>query len=123
LWNQLLWYQPFTTNLEQQKRHWAEFRIVSLLFGLEHDLHGFQDQIFTKTLPTTTNTYFLLLCSSLGQNSAVNSSIVASLESSTLVLSTRGRRSSRGDFCGGCRPMVFVVVLVVVVVLLDMLIV
>ena len=58
LWNQLLQYRPFTTDLEQQKHHWEEFMIASLLSSLDSNLCGFKDQILvSETLPTAINAY------------------------------------------------------------------
>jgi hypothetical protein len=39
----ILQFQPFTTDLEQRKRHWEEFIIASLLSCLDFNLHGFND--------------------------------------------------------------------------------
>ena len=89
LWNQLLQYRPFTTDLEQQKHHWEEFMIAFLLSGLDSKLRGFKDQILaSETLPTAANAYSRLLCSSLGQNSTV------SFQSAVLVSSSGGRGNS-----------------------------
>jgi hypothetical protein len=98
LWNQLLQYRPFTTDLEQQKHHREEFMIASLFSGLDSDLRGFKDQILaSETLPTAANAYSRLLRSSLGQNSSV------SFESAALVSSSGGRGNSGVVSAGGGR--------------------
>lgn len=92
LWNQLLQYWPNTIDLAQQKQHWVEFMIATLLSSLDSNLGGFKDQILTnETLPSIVN-ISRLLCSSLGQNS-----IDTTLDSSALISSNGGC----GGFCGG----------------------
>lgn len=97
LWDQLMQYCPFTIDLEQHKRRWEEFMIVSLLFGLDSDPCGFKDQILaSETLPATTNAHSRLFRSSLRQHSTVTS-----LKPSALVSSNGGHSSSHDGFHGG----------------------
>ncbi|KAF9605352.1 hypothetical protein IFM89_016487 [Coptis chinensis] len=95
LWEQLLQHRPFTADLEQQKRHWEEFTIATLLHGLDQELKGFKDQILaSESLPTAANAYSRLLRSSLGQSSNPSPNLI---ESSAFVSSSSGR----GGFHGG----------------------
>ncbi|KAF9601707.1 hypothetical protein IFM89_022236 [Coptis chinensis] len=58
LWEQLLQYRPFITDLELQKCYWEDFIIASLMNGLDPSFHGFKDQILANdTLPTAANAY------------------------------------------------------------------
>ncbi|KAF9619266.1 hypothetical protein IFM89_006453 [Coptis chinensis] len=99
LWEQLLQYHRFTTDLELQKRYWEDFIIARLLNGLDPSLHGFKDQILVNdTLRTTANAYSQLLRSSLG-----NTSHDTSNASSALVTSSTTRGEARGGFRGGRR--------------------
>ncbi|KAF9603065.1 hypothetical protein IFM89_033790 [Coptis chinensis] len=94
LWEQLLQHRPFTADLEQQKRHWEEFTIATLLRGLDQELKGFKDQILaSESLPTAANAYSRLLRSSLGQSSTPSPNL---RESSAFVSSSAGRGGFRG---------------------------
>lgn len=89
VWNQLLQYWPFTTDLKQQKQTLGGLNDCFFVFWFNSVLNGFKAWILvSETLPLAANTYSWLLCSSLGQNSTVNGTTVSSLESSYLVLSS-----------------------------------
>ncbi|KAF7136371.1 hypothetical protein RHSIM_Rhsim08G0157900 [Rhododendron simsii] len=94
LWDQLLQHRPFTTDLEQQKRHWEDFMLASLLFGVDSDLKRFKDQILaSETLPTATNAYSCPSRSSLGQSSSAPRSVA--LPDSSALVSHSGTRGYR----------------------------
>uniref|UniRef100_A0A5B6ZBA8 Retrotransposon gag domain-containing protein n=1 Tax=Davidia involucrata TaxID=16924 RepID=A0A5B6ZBA8_DAVIN len=99
LWEELMLYQPLSTNLEVQRQQREEFQVALFLSSLNSEYRVFKDQILaSEKLPTAANAYSRLQRASLTCGASSSST---STDSSALMSGEGFRGGFRGSSRGG----------------------
>ncbi|KAF9597619.1 hypothetical protein IFM89_020098 [Coptis chinensis] len=97
LWEELLFYQPFTVNLEKQREQREQFQVALLLHGLNSEYSVYKDQILaSETVLFATQAF-----SRLKRKCLEHGEFVPVAKESSALLSTLSNCGGRGGFGGG----------------------